>query len=88
MPANSAWSAWLSLGNELSAQGDVGGAISCYRQAVLRNPASAEAHAQLGHALESAGRTEEAATQFQQALETRTGAGGGRPEPPREMPSH
>jgi tetratricopeptide (TPR) repeat protein len=89
-PDDAASSAWLGLGNEITGQGGAGEAIPYYRQAVLRNPESAEAHLQLGLALASVGMAEEAAAHFRQALGPKPGAGvgDGRPEVPRELPSH
>lgn len=89
-PDPSASSAWLGLGNEIAGQGGADEAIPYYRQAVLRNADSAEAHLQLGLALASVGMAEEAAAHFRQALGPTPGAGAGdgRPVAPRDLPSH
>jgi tetratricopeptide (TPR) repeat protein len=78
-------SAWLTLGNELYARGQVDEAIGYYRQALARHPDFAEAHLQLGRALAAKGRTEEAMAQLRQA---RGPKGSAWPEGALELPSH
>ena len=57
-----------NLGVILAREGDVGGAISQYRQALAINPEYPEAHANLGHELLRAGQFEAARPQLQEAL--------------------
>lgn len=87
---SSASSAWLSLGNELYAQGQLAEAISYYRQALRRQPQLAEAHLQLSRALRAQGRFAEAADHYRQALAARPGLGKVEEYPSQgeQLPSH
>ncbi|MEW6756131.1 MAG: DUF6057 family protein, partial [Candidatus Latescibacterota bacterium] len=59
---------WLTLGNELYVQGETEDAISCFRQALLRDPRSSLAHARLAEALSGQGQGEEAHGHYLEAL--------------------
>jgi Flp pilus assembly protein TadD len=58
-----------NLGIVLQAQGDVKGAIACYRKALDLDPKDAHAHGALGQALLAQGALKEARAATQQALQ-------------------
>ena len=58
----------LNLGTALIAAGDVEGAIRAFRQAIAAEPQNPAGHNKLAVALQRAGRTAEAVTEFRQAL--------------------
>ena len=61
--------ALTNLGNEyLDTAGDLDQAVDCYRKALDNNPAYAEAHLNLGRALDRAGRRREALAEFDRAV--------------------
>ncbi len=57
-----------NLGNALTAQGDVDGAIASYRRAITIIPTYAKAHYNLANALRERGRPDEAIASYQRAI--------------------
>lgn len=60
---------YYDVAEGLSQQGKWQEAINCYRQAIERNPGSAQLHASLGKALAAIDRWKEAISAYQQAME-------------------
>jgi protein O-mannosyl-transferase len=65
------YSAYLSLGTDLQAQGKLEEAIACYSEALRFKPSHASAHNNLGTALAAQGKLDEAIPHFQAAVRIR-----------------
>ncbi len=68
--------AWSNLGDAKRAANDIDGAITCYLEALARSPTYEVARNNLGNALKTVGRLDEAAIQYELAVQTSGSSSG------------